>query len=160
MSGTDQETPTETGAHTTSEEAPNHGMSHQVLFLACTHAHTHTHMCVICIPLSRKSDLESTFMLCFALVLAANEHLEKLRKQIEFYFSRENLAKDQFLISQMTTMDLYVPLSIIASVSGLSEFNRNLVVLGKVMWCYSLLVDAVFQGKSISLAYEQSSGFY
>eukprot|EP01138_Halocafeteria_seosinensis_P015015 gb/GECG01015327.1/.p1 GENE.gb/GECG01015327.1/~~gb/GECG01015327.1/.p1 ORF type:complete len:672 (+),score=102.65 gb/GECG01015327.1/:1-2016(+) len=49
-----------------------------------------------------------------------------LRKQIEFYFSKENLATDQFLISQMTTMDLYVPISVIASFSKVKALTAHL----------------------------------
>ncbi|CAF3327232.1 unnamed protein product, partial [Rotaria sp. Silwood2] len=39
---------------------------------------------------------------------------EKLRKQLEYYFSRENMIHDSYLQSQMDA-DNYVPISLIAS---------------------------------------------
>lgn len=45
--------------------------------------------------------------------------------QIEFYFSKENLARDPYLVSQMDAQ-LFVPISVIASVcnDNLRQFHR------------------------------------
>ncbi len=42
--------------------------------------------------------------------------LEALRRQVEFYFSKENLATDQYLVSQMNAQH-FVPISTILEVS-------------------------------------------
>ena len=41
--------------------------------------------------------------------------LEALKKQVEFYFSKENLANDTYLVSQMNSQH-YVPISTILEV--------------------------------------------
>jgi la-related protein 4 len=43
--------------------------------------------------------------------------LAALQKQIEFYFSRENLNKDQYLVSQMDSQ-MFVPVVTIQQVCG------------------------------------------
>ena len=46
------------------------------------------------------------------------ELLESVRKQMEFYFSKENLMTDSFLVSQMD-INKSVPISVVMKVSGI-----------------------------------------
>ena len=46
--------------------------------------------------------------------LAEAENRLALKTQLEYYFSRENLEQDNYLVSQMDA-DLYVPISVIAN---------------------------------------------
>ena len=56
--------------------------------------------------------------------------LEALKKQVEFYFSKENLANDTYLVSQMNSQH-YVPISTILEVRCL---NRRVVVCVGGWW--------------------------
>lgn len=52
-----------------------------------------------------------------------------LRQQLEYYFSRENLGRDNYLLSQMDS-DQYVPINIIANFDQVKKLtsNKQLVV--------------------------------
>lgn len=61
------------------------------------------------------------------------EALEQaLKEQIEYYFSRQNLASDAFLISQMNS-ERYVPVNVIAGFKRVSQLTQNKELLLKVM---------------------------
>ena len=47
--------------------------------------------------------------------LEGEQLIAALRKQVEFYFSRDNLSNDPFLVSQMNAQ-MYVPITTIAQV--------------------------------------------
>uniref|UniRef100_A0A673NK89 La-related protein 4-like n=1 Tax=Sinocyclocheilus rhinocerous TaxID=307959 RepID=A0A673NK89_9TELE len=49
---------------------------------------------------------------------------ESLKKELEFYFSRENLSKDLYLISQMDS-DQFVPIWTIASMEGIKVLTTD-----------------------------------
>lgn len=53
-------------------------------------------------------------------ILEGKELLSAIRKQIEYYFSRENLANDAYLVSQMNK-DMFVPLTVI---SGFKQIRK------------------------------------
>ncbi|ORX63206.1 La-domain-containing protein [Hesseltinella vesiculosa] len=48
----------------------------------------------------------------------------KLQRQLEYYFSRQNLVKDAFLVSQMDD-DLYVPIAVIAKFKRVMEMTTS-----------------------------------
>ncbi|CEP14115.1 hypothetical protein [Parasitella parasitica] len=48
-----------------------------------------------------------------------------LKKQLEFYFSRQNLVNDTFLVSQMDS-ELYVPISLVANFRRVREWTTDL----------------------------------
>lgn len=56
------------------------------------------------------------------------ELLDALRKQVEYYFSRENLANDAFLVHQMNAQ-MYVPLSVIATFNNIRMLTDDVDVI-------------------------------
>eukprot|EP01135_Chromosphaera_perkinsii_P002930 Nk52_evm41s230 gene=Nk52_evmTU41s230 len=61
--------------------------------------------------------------------LTGDELVQALKKQLEYYFSRENMSQDVYLVSQMNS-DLYVPIATIAKfkmVRYLTE-DMNLII--------------------------------
>lgn len=54
-------------------------------------------------------------------VIDRNELLKRLRLQLEYYFRRENLSTDAYLLSQMDS-DTYVPIVTIA------KFNQVFIL--------------------------------
>ncbi|KAI8377515.1 uncharacterized protein BYT42DRAFT_515580 [Radiomyces spectabilis] len=55
-----------------------------------------------------------------------------LRKQLEYYFSRQNLANDAYLVSQMDA-DLYVPIATIAKFKRVRDWTTDIDVVVKTL---------------------------
>ncbi len=56
----------------------------------------------------------------------------RLQHQLEYYFSRENLAHDAYLISQMDP-DQYVPIWTIANYNQIKKLNSDIVLVTQVL---------------------------
>jgi len=65
---------------------------------------------------------------------------EAVRKQIEFYFSQENLAKDKFLTSQMDSQ-MSVHVSVIAQFSRLKQLTQDT----------KIIIEAIKQSEQLTL---------
>lgn len=66
-----------------------------------------------------------------------------LLKQLEYYFSRKNLATDSFLVSQMNA-ELFVPVSIVAQFAKIQALTTDEALLLDVMKSSPhLIVDQV-----------------
>eukprot|EP00123_Amoebidium_parasiticum_P016900 comp23630_c0_seq1/m.40274 comp23630_c0_seq1/g.40274 ORF comp23630_c0_seq1/g.40274 comp23630_c0_seq1/m.40274 type:complete len:747 (-) comp23630_c0_seq1:810-3050(-) len=65
-------------------------------------------------------------------VLTGDELKEALKKQLEYYFSRDNLAQDAYLVSQMNA-DLYVPISTVASFKMVRSLTEDLELIVEVL---------------------------
>ncbi|XP_068197362.1 la ribonucleoprotein 4Aa isoform X2 [Antennarius striatus] len=57
---------------------------------------------------------------------------ESLKKELEFYFSRENLSKDLYLMSQMDS-DQFVPIWTIASMEGIKVLSTDMDLILDVL---------------------------
>ncbi|XP_019737099.1 la ribonucleoprotein 4Aa isoform X1 [Hippocampus comes] len=57
---------------------------------------------------------------------------ESLKKELEFYFSRENLSKDLYLMSQMDS-DQFVPIWTIASMDGIKVLTSDMELILDVL---------------------------
>uniref|UniRef100_A0A3Q2U1F9 La ribonucleoprotein 4Aa n=1 Tax=Fundulus heteroclitus TaxID=8078 RepID=A0A3Q2U1F9_FUNHE len=57
---------------------------------------------------------------------------ESLKKELEFYFSRENLSKDLYLMSQMDS-DQFVPIWTIASMEGIKALTTDMELILDVL---------------------------
>ena len=55
-----------------------------------------------------------------------------LKNQLEYYFSRENLANDSYLASQMDG-DQFVPISIIAGFNQVKRLTNDLSLVVNVL---------------------------
>ncbi|XP_059426788.1 la-related protein 4 isoform X2 [Carassius carassius] len=66
---------------------------------------------------------------------------ESLKKQLEFCFSRENLSKDLYLMSQMDS-DQFVPIWTIASMEGVKQLTSDMdLILEVLRACPMVQVD-------------------
>eukprot|EP01112_Ceratiomyxa_fruticulosa_P020265 TRINITY_DN685_c0_g1_i1.p1 TRINITY_DN685_c0_g1~~TRINITY_DN685_c0_g1_i1.p1 ORF type:complete len:740 (-),score=220.20 TRINITY_DN685_c0_g1_i1:182-2401(-) len=61
-----------------------------------------------------------------------NDVEEALIKQVEYYFSRQNLATDHFLVSQMNG-EMWVPISVIAGFKKVSALTTDPNVIAKTL---------------------------
>ena len=68
-----------------------------------------------------------------------------LQYQLEYYFSRENLAKDTYLLSQMDS-DQYVLISTVASFDQIKRLTRNMDLIVSVLkgLLIQVLIERVF----------------
>ncbi|XP_022101651.1 la-related protein 4-like isoform X2 [Acanthaster planci] len=65
--------------------------------------------------------------------LPKGEDLRKLlQRQLEYYFSRENLANDRYLQSQMDA-DQYVPISTIANFNAVKKLTKDMPLIVEVL---------------------------
>ncbi|CAF4084163.1 unnamed protein product, partial [Rotaria sp. Silwood2] len=69
---------------------------------------------------------------------------EKLRKQLEYYFSRENMIHDSYLQSQMDA-DNYVPISLIANFKLVKRLTHDL----------QLIIDVLKESPSVEVDIEE-----
>ena len=65
-------------------------------------------------------------------ISAQLDTLSKIRQQVEFYFSKENLAKDTYLVSKMNSM-LFVPVSEIAQFKHLLRLTSDINTIIKAV---------------------------
>nr|XP_032802390.1 la-related protein 4-like isoform X3 [Petromyzon marinus] len=65
-------------------------------------------------------------------VLCGEELREALRKQLEYYFSRENLAKDLYLVAQMDS-EHYVPIWTIANFNQVKRLTTDMDLIVEVL---------------------------
>ncbi|XP_078728045.1 la-related protein 4-like isoform X4 [Lampetra fluviatilis] len=65
-------------------------------------------------------------------VLCGEELREALRKQLEYYFSRENLAKDLYLVAQMDG-EHYVPIWTIANFNQVKRLTTDMDLIVEVL---------------------------
>lgn len=68
------------------------------------------------------------------------ELLEAIRKQVEYYFSRQNLNNDPFLVSHMNK-DMFVPVEIIANFKMMKTLTEDV----------SLIIEAVKSSTQVIL---------
>jgi len=64
--------------------------------------------------------------------MEGKELLGALQKQVESYFSRQNLSADHFLVSKMNAQ-MYVPVSIILQLKRVKELTSDAGVLTKAV---------------------------
>ncbi|XP_037084914.1 la-related protein Larp4B-like [Pollicipes pollicipes] len=57
---------------------------------------------------------------------------QRLQHQLEYYFSRENLANDTYLMSQMDS-DQYVPISTVANFNQVKKLTNNIDLITQVL---------------------------
>ncbi|NP_001121273.1 uncharacterized protein LOC100158356 [Xenopus laevis] len=65
-------------------------------------------------------------------VVSAEDLKECLKKQLEFCFSRENLSKDLYLMSQMDS-DQFVPIWTIANMEGIKKLTTDMDLILEVL---------------------------
>ncbi|CAI5765360.1 la-related protein 4 isoform X1 [Podarcis lilfordi] len=65
-------------------------------------------------------------------VISPEDLKECLKKQLEFCFSRENLSKDLYLMSQMDS-DQFIPIWTIANMEGIKKLTTNMDLIVEVL---------------------------
>lgn len=60
------------------------------------------------------------------------ELIEAIKRQVEYYFSKENLRSDSYLISQMNS-ELYVPVKVIAGFNIMRNLTEDLDIIVSAM---------------------------
>eukprot|EP00118_Oscarella_pearsei_P015382 m.138689 g.138689 ORF g.138689 m.138689 type:complete len:724 (+) comp38255_c0_seq1:326-2497(+) len=72
--------------------------------------------------------------------LQGEELRQRLKKQLEFYFSRENLATDAYLLSQMDK-DQYVPIKVIVGFNQVKKLTAD----------FELVVDVLRESENVQV---------
>ncbi|KAG9393491.1 La domain [Carpediemonas membranifera] len=75
--------------------------------------------------------------------ISEDECMEMLISQIKFYFSRENLAKDMFMLSKMTP-NMQLPIQIIFSFRRIQSITNDLALFVKALKACDLFIDEEF----------------
>ncbi|XP_048344194.1 la-related protein 4 isoform X4 [Sphaerodactylus townsendi] len=65
-------------------------------------------------------------------IISPEDLKECLKKQLEFCFSRENLSKDLYLMSQMDS-DQFIPIWTIANMEGIKKLTTNMDLIVEVL---------------------------
>ncbi|XP_023847562.1 la-related protein 4 isoform X1 [Salvelinus sp. IW2-2015] len=79
--------------------------------------------------------------------LSSEKLTESLKKELEFYFSRENLSKDLYLMSQMDS-DQFVPIWTIASMESIKALTTDMELILDVLRS-SPMVQVDEQGEKV-----------
>ncbi|KAK6308475.1 hypothetical protein J4Q44_G00217460 [Coregonus suidteri] len=79
--------------------------------------------------------------------LSSEKLTESLKKELEFYFSRENLSKDLYLMSQMDS-DQFVPIWTIASMENIKALTTDMELILDVLRS-SPMVQVDEQGEKV-----------
>ncbi|CAF1074492.1 unnamed protein product [Rotaria sordida] len=103
-----------------------------------------TNMFNITDQLSSVSDINYRTIPDHQLQLSPEQLREKLRKQLEYYFSRENMIHDSYLQSQMDA-DNYVPISLIANFKLVKRLTQDL----------QLIIDVLKESPSVEVDIEE-----
>ena len=82
----------------------------------------------------------------------------RLLRQLEYYFSRENLAHDTYLMSQMDA-DQFVEISTIASFNQIKKLTSDLNLVTQVLRGNTLVLSTVGIWIQLGLEYRTSSDF-
>uniref|UniRef100_A0A8C5RTU6 La ribonucleoprotein 4 n=1 Tax=Laticauda laticaudata TaxID=8630 RepID=A0A8C5RTU6_LATLA len=80
-------------------------------------------------------------------VISTEDLKECLKKQLEFCFSRENLSKDLYLMSQMDS-DQFIPIWTIANMEGIKKLTTNMDLIVEVLRA-SPIVQVDEQGEKV-----------
>eukprot|EP01117_Protostelium_nocturnum_P006583 TRINITY_DN2371_c0_g1_i1.p1 TRINITY_DN2371_c0_g1~~TRINITY_DN2371_c0_g1_i1.p1 ORF type:complete len:490 (-),score=145.19 TRINITY_DN2371_c0_g1_i1:479-1837(-) len=77
--------------------------------------------------------------------LEGKELRDALKKQVEYYFSKENLVTDRYLVSQMNS-ETFVPVKVIANFKQIKNLTTDLDLLVSVMKeCHGVELDSSSQ---------------
>ncbi|KAJ6658055.1 hypothetical protein lerEdw1_001531 [Lerista edwardsae] len=80
-------------------------------------------------------------------VISTEDLKECLKKQLEFCFSRENLSKDLYLMSQMDS-DQFIPIWTIANMEGIKKLTTNMDLIVEILRS-SPMVQVDEQGEKV-----------
>lgn len=72
--------------------------------------------------------------------LPLNEIKRMLQSQLEYYFSRDNLSHDTYLLSQMDS-DQYVPIVTVANFDQVKKITRNMDLIVEVLKGWFMQID-------------------
>ena len=92
----------------------------------CAHTHTLGHTRTHTLSLARA--LSHARCMCVLRVAEGDALKQAIKLQIEYYLSRENLARDTFLLNQMNAQ-AYAPIELIAGFSKMKSFTTDRSVI-------------------------------